>query len=647
MLEQVLNYHFEHVQSSVDKHTKSRLWTKDLERIENSASQFLVSTDLVIASGNTYLIFGAKNMGYYLTTELSKVQNESPFPELDTKIKSAIININKINVYLDIVGHTPANELATRLRELLTEYDPVSLALYQDIQLVLQEAQKNIKQNGLYLQEEKTYMGSVGWAARAIFLLLVIALWWWANRKICKPLNGLIYSSHKALAGNDFTATNNAPTEIIELSNDFKLLTQSLSYQASHDPLTELYNRRAFERNLNGIIDDQEDIYFLCFIDLDYFKTINDTCGHAAGDEILISVARILKYNIREFDTVARLGGDEFAILLKKCPVNRALKVANNIRENIRNLTYHWEGETFQLSASIGIAPKVKGSTATHLLNSADIACNLAKNSGRNTVHLFDISNEDSTEKRQDMLSVHQINNAINNDLFVLYKQDIVPLQQQKIGKHFEILLRMIDNHGNIVSPASFLPIAERYQLSSKIDLWVVNAVYEYYTKNSDQVEYIDTVSINLSGHSLTDNNLEKFIINKLATSKLPPEKVCFEITETAAITNIKRARLFMNNIKALGCKFALDDFGSGHSSYAYIKEFPTDKIKIDGTFTTNMMDNPLDYTAVKSICEIAKASGQEVIAEFVEEENVIEALTKLGVDYAQGYYYSKPEPLA
>lgn len=646
MLEQVLNYHFEHVQSSADKHTKSLLWAKDLERIENSASQFLVSTDLVVASGNTYLIFGAKNMGYYLTTELSKVQKESPFSKLNTKIKTSVININKINVYLDIVGNTPADELATRLRELLTEYDPVSLALYQDLQFILQEAKKNIKQNGLYLQEEKTYMISVGWAARAIFLLLVIALWWWANSKICKPLNGLIYSAHKALAGNDFKATNNAPTEIIELSNDFKLLTQSLSHQASHDPLTELHNRRAFERNLNGIIDDQEGIYFLCFIDLDYFKTINDTCGHAAGDEILISVARILKDNVREFDTVARLGGDEFAILLKRCPVNRALKVANNIRENIRNLTYLWEGETFQLSASIGIAPKVKGSTATNLLNSADIACSLAKNAGRNTVHLFDVSNESSAEKRQDMLSVHQINNAINNDLFVLYKQDIVPLQKQKVGKHFEILLRLIDSHGNIVSPASFFPIAERYQLSSKIDRWVLNAVYEHFDQHNDQVDKIDTVSINLSGHSLTDNDLEQFIINKLITSKLSPEKICFEITETAAITNTKRARLFMNNIKALGCKFALDDFGSGHSSYAYIKEFPTDKIKIDGTFITNMMDNPLDYTAVKSICEIAKAAGQEVIAEFVEEENVIEALTKLGVDYAQGYYFSKPEPL-
>ena len=332
--------------------------------------------------------------------------------------------------------------------------------------------------------------------------------------------------------------------------------------------------------------------------------------------------------------------------MIKNCRVSKALNIANNIKENIHDLTYYWEGETFQLSASIGVAPKITESTTTDLLNSADVACSLAKSSGRNTVHLFDITSENSAEKRQDMLSVHQINNAIDNNLFVLYKQDILPLQQQAVGKQFEILIRMLDNHDQIVSPASFLPIAERYQLTSKIDLWVINAVYDYFVKHDDQLNTIDTISINLSGHSLTDNELEKFIINKLSDGKLPPEKVCFEITETAAITNTKRACLFMNNIKALGCKFALDDFGSGHSSYAYIKELPIDKIKIDGSFITNMIHNPIDYTTVKSICEIAKATDLEIIAEFVEEESVIQALTELGVDYAQGYYFHKPESL-
>jgi diguanylate cyclase (GGDEF)-like protein len=646
ILEQVLGYHFNNVQTLVDKYNKSLLWAKDLERIENSASQFLVSTDLVVASGNTYLIFGSQNMGHYLTAELTKLQSDNHFQKLNNKIKRSITNVNKINGYLDIIGNIPVDELDIRLGELLSEYDPVSLALSQDIQFITQETNKIIKQDSLYLQEKKRFMNTIGWIARGLFLLLIIALWWWANRKICIPLNGLIYSSHKALAGNDFIATDNAPSEIIELSNDFKHLIQTLFHQASHDPLTELHNRRAFERNLNDVINDNAHNYFLCFIDLDYFKTINDTCGHSAGDKILISVAKILISNTRIYDTVARLGGDEFAILIKGCPVEKTLQIANNIRNNIRDLTYHWEGETFHLSASIGVAPKIAESTITDLLHSADVACSLAKNSGRNSVHLFDVSNESSTEKRQDIFSVHQINNAISNDLFILYKQDIVPLQQQKVGKCFEILLRMQDSQGKIVSPASFLPIAERYQLSSKIDRWVINATCDHFVKHKDQIESIETIAINLSGHSLIDKDLESFIIQKLKETQLPPAIFCFEITETAAITNVKRARLFMDNIKALGCKFALDDFGSGHSSYAYIKEFPTDKIKIDGSFIRNMTENPLDYTAVKSICDIAKTVNQEIIAEFVEEQAVVEALTKLGVDYAQGYYFAKPVPL-
>ncbi|WP_426359005.1 putative bifunctional diguanylate cyclase/phosphodiesterase [Pseudocolwellia sp. HL-MZ19] len=645
-LEQVIAYHFTHVQALADKYNKSMLLAKDLERIENSAAQFLVSTDLVVASGNTYLIYGSKNMGYYLSNELTEISVDSYFKKFDTQIQRSIINIKKIDKYLDIIGDIPPNELETRLGHLLDEYDPISLTLSQDIQFLLEETNNLIIQDATELKQEKLFMNTVVWVGRGVFFLFVILLWSWANRKICKPINGLIVSSHKALAGGSFKAVKNAPTEIMELSNDFKFLTHTLSHQASHDPLTELNNRRAFERELNNIIEDNEHRYFLCFIDLDYFKTINDSCGHAAGDEILINVSRILKDNVRSYDTVARLGGDEFAILIKHCEEAKALKIANQIKADINQLTYQCETETFKLSASIGVAPKTPKSTTTDLLHAADVACSLAKSSGRNTVHLFDINDVDVSEQQQDMQSVHQINNAIANGSFVLYKQDIVPLQQQNTGKYFEILVRMLDSQGGIVSPASFFPIAERYKLSSKIDLWVINAVYDYFVEHSDQVKDIATISINLSGHSLTDNELESFIINKFTHSKLPADKFCFEITETAAITNTKRARLFMDNIKALGCRFALDDFGSGHSSYAYIKELPTDIIKIDGAFITNMVDNPLDYTTVKSICEIAKAAGQEIVAEFVEEENVVEALTQLGVDYAQGYYFDKPEPL-
>ncbi|WP_028868258.1 putative bifunctional diguanylate cyclase/phosphodiesterase [Psychromonas arctica] len=652
-LEQVLGYHFNHVQILASKHTQSLLRAKDFERIENSTSQFLVSTDLVIASGNTYLIFGAKNMGDYISTELSKIQDANLSPALNAEIKQTIIALKKINSYLDTIGKLPEKALIAHLQKLLPDYDTVSLSLVKSIQFMMSETNQIITQDALSLEQEKHFISNASWIARGIFLFLIIATWWWANRKICNPLNTLIASSHNALAGNDFQVSDDAPTEITELSNDFKLLTQTLWHQASHDPLTELYNRRAFERNLNAAIDHKkrpstinEDNRFLCFIDLDYFKTINDTCGHAVGDQVLVDVARILKQKVRNYDTVARLGGDEFAILINRCPVDKALEIAEQIKQSINQLTYHWQDENFQLSASIGIAPQINDSSATELLNSADIACGLAKNAGRNSVYLYDTCDQVFADNKQKLLSVHYLNHALNNNLFILYKQDIVPLQQQKVGKVFEILLRMLGNDGKLLSPASFLPVAERYQLTGKIDRWVINAVCDHFMVRAEELKSIKTIAINLSGHSLTDNELETFIINKLTQSQIPANKICFEITETAAIKNINRARLFMSNIKALGCQFSLDDFGSGHSSYAYIKQLPTDKIKIDGAIVANMLTNPIDFTAVKSICEIGKAAKQEVIAEFVEDFRLVEALTALGVDYAQGYYFARPEPL-
>lgn len=646
VLEQVLAYRFNSVQTLAEEHSESLLWQKDLQRVENTASQFLISSDLVIGSGNTYLIFGAKNMGDHLLDELSQMQTSNRFPKLTDKIHGALTFVRSINGILDIIADLPAKGLQTSLSQLLGKYDPVSLELSRNIQFLTQETSVIVHNEARFLREEKHRMEQVSWITRIGFLLLIIALWWWANSRICKPLNSLIYSSHRALSGHDFEATNKAPTEIVELSNDFKHLTETLFHQASHDPLTELKNRRAFERNLSEIINDKNHNYFLCFIDLDYFKTINDTCGHAAGDEILVSVARILKSNVRDKDLVARLGGDEFAILISDCPFDKALQVANNIRNNIRALTYHWEGEVFHLSASIGVAPKTNEDTTTDLLNSADVACGLAKNAGRNTVHLYDISNGQGEKKRQDILSVHQINNALDNNQFILYRQDITPLQHPISGQYFEVLLRMKSPDGQIISPASFLPIAERYRLTSKIDTWVINALFEHFNSRKDQLNNIQTISINLSGHSMNDGELERFIIETIENGCIPAHKLCFEITETVAITNIKRARQFMDNIKNLGCRFALDDFGSGHSSYAYIKELPTEIIKIDGSFITSMMDNPLDFTAVKSICDMAISSNQEVIAEFVEDKKTMQALKKLGVDYGQGYYFCQPSEL-
>lgn len=648
-LEQVLTQYFNHVQTMTEKHNKHLLWAKDLERIEMSTSQFLVSTDLVIGSGNSYLILGAINMANYLDTELSSLRTRNHFPVLNNNINRAILNTHKITTILDIIGNIAPSKLKLKLSRLLTQYDPISLELSQDIQFITSETQRVIRLEKQQIEEEKHVMVKVTWLARVLFLLFIIAIWWWSNRKICRPLNELIYSSHQALAGNGFKAQTNAPREIVELSNDFKHITQTLFHQASHDSLTELKNRRAFERSLAEAIADNESNYFLCFIDLDYFKTINDTCGHATGDEILIKVARILKESTRYKDVVARLGGDEFAVILKDCSIDKAMQIANKIKVNIRNLSYAWENETFQLSASIGLAPKMAKSTTTGLLHSADVACSLAKNDGRNTVHLFDISRVNLINERHELLSIHQLNHALSNNLFILYKQEIVSLQQAKqhnSGRYFEILLRMKNAQGEIVHPSSFLPVAERYQLSSTIDCWVINAVCEYFSSHQDQLTSINTIAINISGHSLIDNTLEKFIIATLNNSSIPANKICFEISETDAINHMKRVRLFMINIKALGCEFALDDFGKSNTSHAHIKEFPTSKIKIKGSGTRNILDNPSDYTAVQSICELAKVTNQQVVAKGVEDKSVMKVLASLGIDYGQGHYFSPPEAL-
>lgn len=645
-LEQVLGQYFIYVQEMVEKHNKNQLWAKDLERIEASTSQFLVSSDLVVGSGNTYLIFGAQNMGDYLTTELSVLKVENSFADLNQSIDSAIAQTNKIKAILDVVGNIPAKKLKLTLGDLLAQYDPVSLLLSQNIMFLVKATNSKVVQEALHIQHEKRIIANVAWLARAIFFILIIALWWWANKKICSPLNELIYSSHRALAGEGFRATTKAPAEIIELSNDFKHITEILFHQASHDPLTELQNRRAFERCLNEIMPDNSVNYFLCFIDLDYFKTINDTCGHAAGDDILTQVARALKENIRYKDTVCRLGGDEFAVLIADCSTEKALEITNTFKKEIQNITYYRDNESFKLSASIGIAPKMENYTISDFLHSADVACASAKTAGRNTVRIFDITSVEPPKSAINMVSVHQINQAVDDDLFILFKQNITALAQPKHGQYIEILLRMKNAHGGFITPENFLPTAERYKLSSEIDRWVITNVYQYFCHNIAKLAHIDIIAINLSSQALLDHDFELFIVDLLQSGVIPAHKICFEINETDAITHIKPIRSLIKNLSALGCEFALDDVGAGQYSYAYMKEFANHKIKISGTLINQIQENKQSYNTVYSICENAKSAHQQVIAKSVEDANLVAILERLGVDYIQGFYTSYPEQL-
>ncbi|ARN74665.1 EAL domain-containing protein [Oceanicoccus sagamiensis] len=647
-LDQVLSLQFRQLQWLDHKLHENRLLAKDLERIKGNAAQYLVSTDLIMGSGSSYLAHGAIKIGNYLIEDLRRVRNEYGESLPIEKIVASVNHIVEINKLVDAAQFDSESLEAVVESSWLVIYDDHAYKLSKHIAYLSSLVDKRlVAKTGRRDSAERSLMW-VSWFSRLVFLLIVIILWFWANKKICKPLYFLQKSSSEAVSGGEFTITKDAPKEILHLSNDFKKLTETLFHQADHDPLTGLNNRRSFERHMANMNPIEDGMNYICFIDLDYFKTINDSCGHDVGDEILVKVARLLSHSVRSCDMVARLGGDEFVIVLNDCNLPAAKKINNKICNAIRDIRYCSAGEEYYLSASIGISASFnRGKTTTEILGTADIACNLAKESGRNAVHAFDKAHDNLSLREEKMVSIHQIDAALSNGDFVLYKQDIVSLSDTPQDSGIEILLRMKNKEGGLIGPDQFLPVADRYNKIVEIDRCVVATAFNWFDAHPSVLKDLAFVSINLSVKSLSNKRFENFVIDTVVHSHVPARKICFEITETAAIDNITRVQGFMNNVKAIGCTFALDDFGSGHSSYSYIKDLPSDALKIDGSFVVGMLQNPLDYAAVKSICEISKAANQKIVAEFVENEAIVAQLKELGVDYAQGYYFSKPEPLS
>ena len=429
-------------------------------------------------------------------------------------------------------------------------------------------------------------------------------------------------------------------------------LAQQLSYQASYDPLTGLVNRREFQSHLHRVIisaQQRQTDNALCFLDLDQFKVVNDTCGHIAGDELLRQLAQILKNNIRKQDTLARLGGDEFAILLENCNLQQAERVANSIRLAIQDFRFHWEDNTFSIGVSIGLVPVDSNSeTTTDLLRRADTACYTAKDRGRNRIHVYHPDDEELAKRHGEMQWVSRINDALTENRLQLWSQRIVRLSEDptEIGEHFEVLLRLQDREGNVISPDAFLPTAERYNIATRLDRWVITTIFNWYAQNPDKLETLSLCSINLSGQSLSDEELLKYITDYFESSTVKPGKFCFEITETAAIANLAHATDFIKRLKNLGLHFALDDFGSGLSSFAYLKTLPVDYLKIDGQFVKDVLEDPIDLAMVKSINDIGHVMGKKTIAEFVENSEIRTLMQEIGIDYAQGYGVAEPRVL-
>jgi diguanylate cyclase (GGDEF)-like protein/PAS domain S-box-containing protein len=425
-------------------------------------------------------------------------------------------------------------------------------------------------------------------------------------------------------------------------------LNRKLSYHASHDILTGLVNRREFESRLERALKSaraRESSFALCHIDLDQFKIINDNCGHSAGDALLGQVGALLKSKIRWRDTVARLGGDEFGVLLESCSLEEAIRNAEALREAIRNYKFVWEERTFRLGASVGVVPlSPENEDVASLLSAADSACAAAKENGRNRVYSFQENDIDLMRRRREMQWAARINNALEDNRFEIYRQVIQPLQVPDQGLHYELLLRMRDEAGKIVAPDQFITAAERFGLTPNIDRWMIEHALRWLVSEADEREKLAMCSINLSGQSLGDDKFLPFVIDHFHRSGIDASKICFEITETAAIASFSQANRFIHALKELGCRFALDDFGTGLSSFGYLKHFPVDFLKIDGSFVKEILHDPIDREMVRSINEIGHLTGKQTIAEFAENVEIIEMLRSLGVDYAQGFGIATPQ---
>ncbi|MBZ0106357.1 MAG: EAL domain-containing protein [Sulfuricella denitrificans] len=432
--------------------------------------------------------------------------------------------------------------------------------------------------------------------------------------------------------------------------------TERLTYQASHDALTGLVNRREFERRLEKALATSHAegrVHALCYLDLDQFKIVNDTCGHVAGDELLRQLTVLLQSKVRDSDTLARLGGDEFGVLLDNCPLQQAEIVADLLRQTVKDFHFAWNGKPFAIGVSIGLVPidQETGSLDT-VLGCADAACYAAKDKGRNRVHLYCAEDGDLVQRQGEMNWVARITRAVEENRFRLYYQTIMPLQQDiHEGRHFEILLRLIDDDGQIVPPMAFIPAAERYNLMPSIDRWVVSSAFGLYWKifpecDKAQEDPYPTCTVNLSGPSLCDEYFLEFLKRQFILYKVPHKHICFEITETAAISNLTKAMDFISEMRSCGCRFSLDDFGSGLSSFTYLKNMQLDYLKIDGSFVRDMVDDPMDEAMVSSINQVGHVIGLKTIAESVENDAVLAKLREMGVDFAQGYGVEHPKPL-
>lgn len=452
---------------------------------------------------------------------------------------------------------------------------------------------------------------------------------------------------------------NHPDMEIIAIARDISANRNEIAklrHQANHDELTGLLNRREFTRKLSLLASNPQTGHTLLYLDLDQFKIINDTCGHHAGDELLGRLARLLADTLNGNGILSRIGSDEFAILLEGISLENAQKIAKSVRDAVAGFRFHWEEKYFDMSISIGVASiKVDNEGVDCVLSAADAACHVAKNKGRNQIHVYSDSTECASLKRETAW-ISRITEAFENNRFRLFYQNILPIgSEYGCFNHREILLRMIDTDGREITPGEFVPAAEKYHLMPLIDRWVIRTLFfrnaalwrsaSVLLENCEK-DAMPLCSINISGSSLNDDYFPIFLRDQLNLYQIPPQAVCFEITETVAINNLDKVSSLIKELKTLGFRFSLDDFGSGMSSFAYLKSLPVDFLKIDGSLVKNLDNDKTDFCMVEAINKIAQEMGIKTIAEFVGNRSIFEKLQSIGVNFAQGYSIHEPEHL-
>lgn len=427
-----------------------------------------------------------------------------------------------------------------------------------------------------------------------------------------------------------------------------KGLLEKIEYHSTHDPLTGLVNRQEFERQLHSLLQvpsHKESGHTLIFFDLDNFKIVNDTCGPTAGDLLLQQITQIFQHKTRKSDLLARMGGDEFGVLLLHCSVDQSTIIAESYLTVVKNFRFHWLGKQFKVGASIGVVPTLTDSSeVADILGNAETACHIAKEKGGNQIQLY-AGQEEYSYRRRESHWVSEIRAALDADRFQLFFQRITPLTNtDDKSEHREILLRMVDTSGQLISPGEFMPVAEKYHLMPLVDRWVIRHLFAtYHTRTQPAAELF---AINLSGASLNDEQFPDFLRAQISEYAIPPASLCFEITETVAIRSLQRASVFIRELQEIGCRFALDDFGAGMSSFAYLRALNVDFLKIDGSLVRDVHRDPVCRVMVDAIHNIGKTMNIRTIAEFVENEDIIATLRQIGVDYAQGYGIHRPEPL-